>query len=430
MNTLDPMLRQYVVEQVAWVARSPKADRYATLGLVYSANGLWTEAKLAFETARQLNPKEPLAWLYVAVSDQALGQLPDAVRLLRELTTQFPSFAPGFFRLGDYLLRLGQNDEAGAAFGRLNELAPREWRGFAGLADVKLRKGEVKEAVALLEQAVQIDPSAKSAHALLGQAYRRTDRKENAERELALGMNALQYPMPDAWSVHAAEHMRLLVDIIDIGQEYIQKAAPNRAVQALEKAVPFHPTNAILLVTLGRAYTLSGQPQKAQPVLQRALQVGTPSVPAYAALSECLLALGQADQALTSANRALLISTNRLEGYAAKANALLALGRDTEAVAALREAERCDPKNSQVLLDLGDICLRNLDDPDGALRAYHQAVTINPSLLEAHLRLVNLYMRLGNTLAATESLEAARRLAPDDSQIAEAQRNLGKPSSP
>jgi tetratricopeptide (TPR) repeat protein len=425
------MLRSYVNEQVQWVQGAPRdPHRHETLGLVYAANGLWPEAKLAFENAVRLDPNEPLAWLYLAVSEQELGRLDRAIALLRDVTARFPTFAPGFYRLGDYSLRTGTLDQAERAFTQLIGLAPGEWRGFAGLGEVQLRKGDLPGAARLLEKAVEIDASAKPAHALLGQAYQRLGRTADARREGALGMNAAHFPMPDAWSMEAPRHMRLPFDILEIAQEQMKNGAPAKAVQVLENAVPFHSNDPNLLVTLSLAYTMAGQPERARSVLNHVLPLNSNLVPAYVALSGAELALGHPDQALSNANKAVLLSTNAAEPYLAEANALLAMERDTEAVAALEAAHRFDSNNAQILLDLGDIRLRNLDQPEQALEDYQLAVKKDPVLLGARLRLAGVYLKTGDKQRAIETLEAARQLAPTDAGIAAALARVKSPPGP
>lgn len=416
---LDPLLRQYVDERVAWVRESPRDPmRHATLGLVFAANGLWSEARLAFENAAQLDPRQPLAWLYLAICHQELGQPDRAIALLRDVTGRFPEFAPGFYRLGDYALRLGALDEAERAFTRLTELAEAEWRGFSGLGEIKLRRGHPEAAVPFLEKALLIDPLAKPVHALLGQAYQQLGRSEEAQRELALGLNASHYPMPDPWSEQARQHMRLPFDLIEMAQGHLRSGAPAQAVHILEKAVLFHPDNPGMLVTLANACTLAGEPEKARPLLDRLLQADPSSAPAYVALSGCDLAVGEVERALSNANRAISVGSTQPEPYLAKANALLNLNRDPEAVTALEMAHRCDSNNAQILLDLGDVRLRNLGQVTEALADYRKAAAADPLFVPAHLRVAEISMQLGDRASAMASLEAARKLAPKDLSIA------------
>jgi tetratricopeptide (TPR) repeat protein len=148
----------------------------------------------------------------VAVSTQESGDVDEALNVYRQLTLQFPNFAPGSYRLGEALLRAGAIAEAETAFRQLIILAPQEWRGYVGLGDVKIRRSDHAEAIKDLKKALQLDPNTKRAHHLLGLAYRGLGQLEDAQRELSLGLDAVNYPMPDAWSKEAPPHMKFLQD--------------------------------------------------------------------------------------------------------------------------------------------------------------------------------------------------------------------------
>jgi len=282
LEQLDPQLRAYLVEKLNWVREKPRdAERRATLGLVYAANGLWEWARDAFRNVTQLDPNQPLAQMYVAVATQELGDLKEAIRLYRELTVRFPDFAPGYYRLGDGSLRAGEVAQAEAAFGRLISLAPNEWRGYAGLGDVKLRGGQYAEATQALQKAVQLAPEEKIAHQLLGLAYRGLGRTRDAEMELSRGLNAEHYPMLDAWSATAAQHMKLLPDLYDMAKQYSAAGNPAKAVEILEGARTFHPGDTGVMNHLAAAYNQSGQPQKARALLLQVIQKNNRDISPY-----------------------------------------------------------------------------------------------------------------------------------------------------
>jgi len=109
--------------------------------------------------------------MYVAVATQELGDLKEAIRLYRELTVRFP-ICSWILPLWRWSLRAGEVAQAEAAFRRLIALAPKEWRGYAGLGDVKLRGGQYAEATQALQKAIKLAPEEKIAHHLLGLAYR------------------------------------------------------------------------------------------------------------------------------------------------------------------------------------------------------------------------------------------------------------------
>ena len=111
------------------------------------------------------------------------------------------------------------------------------------------------------------------AHHLLGLAYRGLNRPEEAQRELRAGLNALHYPMPDAWSATAAQHMALLQNQIEIADEYSAAGQPKKAVKILENALAWHPDNLAVINNLAAAYNHAGQPQKARDILLKAIQM-------------------------------------------------------------------------------------------------------------------------------------------------------------
>jgi tetratricopeptide (TPR) repeat protein len=425
LERLEPQLRAHLTEEIARVKAAPRdASRHATLGLAYAANGLWPEAQKAFLNAVQLDPLEPLAHLYSAVSFQELGAADEAIKRLRELTVNFPSFAPGFYRLGDALTRTGAFDEAAAAFQRLTELAPTEWRGFAGLGECRLRQGKADQAANLFQKALSLAPREKLPHHLLGQAWQKLGRTNDAARELRVGLDAPHYPMPDAWSVQAPQHMKQLQDQMDMAREYTEAGVPAKAVQLLAAALEFSPTNLSLLSNLGIALNQAGQPQQAKTVLLKAIAIDAHYLPAQVAISVTCLALGQKDEAMYHADRAIALGPNNAFPHVTKANVLLALERDLDALAELEAAARCDPANAQLPMEMGDICLRNLDRPAEALDHYHRASQLDPTFFPAQIRLADLNLRLGNTNEAQSALLAARALAPNDPAVTALQRRL------
>ena len=427
LERLEPQLRAYIQEKLEWVREAPRdASRRATLGTVYGANGLWGEARAAFEDAERLDPSEPLAGLYVAIATRELGDLAEAVKLFRQETVRFQKFAPGYYHLGDGLVRAGLAPEAERAFQRMIELAPNEWRGFAGLGEARLRQGKYGEAVELLRRAIQIDPTAKNAHYLLGLALRGMGRMDEAARELRRGENALHYPMPDAWSVTAPQHMRLLQDLYEAADDYAGAGQPAKAVELLESAFSYHSNNPGMMLRLAIAYNKAGAPQKGRELLLKIIAMDNHHLPAYVALAASCAAMGLNDEALAYADQAVKLGPKLAEPYLARANVLLTLGRDAEALSALQEAARCDPRNAQLRIEMGDVSLRNLNRATEALGYYEQALQLDPDSVPALVRLADMHLRQKEPREASEALERVRVLAPDEPVIAVLEKRLRK----
>jgi tetratricopeptide (TPR) repeat protein len=419
LEKLDPQLRAYVVEKVAWVREKPAdVHRHATLGMVYAANSLWNEALVAFQNAVQLNSKEPLARLYIAVSEQELGNNNEAMELFRQITSQFPDFAPGFYRLGDTMLRSGRVDEAEPPFKRLVTMVPREWRGYAGLGEIKLRKGDFAEAAKFLEKSVQLDPNAKLAHHLLGLAYRGLGRLADARLEMSLGVNNKHYPMEDAWAATAAQHMKLLPDLFEIAREYEEAGNPAAAVTILEQARAYHPNDTGVMTHLAGAYHAAGQPQKARELLLEVIKRDDHNLPAFTTLAFCCVESGLNEESLAHADRAVTLDPGNTQAHRAKANALLAMERDQEALDALETALRCDPRNAGIEIEIGDIYLSNLNRPAEALLRYRRAVQADPTLVAAYVRIAQMHIEQSQFDEARTAISMIRKLSPTHPALA------------
>ncbi len=411
IDKVEPQLREHILENVRLARESPqRADGHARLGLIYAINGLWLEAQSAFKNAAQLDSTQPLAPMYTGVCAQELGELEDAIRIFRETTKRFPDFAPGHYRLGYACLRAGRPNEE--SFKNLTNLAPTEWRGYAGLGEVSLRKGQAATALPLLEQAIRLDPSAKTAHHLLGQIYQALGRKDDAEWELHLGKNAVDSPMPDEWIKSATQHTKTLQGQTHLASEYSDNGEHAKAVEILLQALAYHRDDPGLMNQLAIVLDRSGQPSKARLVLKRALTKDPQNVPALVTLSLCEQKLGENESALATAERVITLAPNIAQGYVSQANAFLGLERDNDAVEALGKAARLDPQNPELPLQIGDILWRNLDRLSEAGDSYEKARQLDPVSPAVYVRLADLHIKRGEIGAAQICLDKLQRLAP------------------
>jgi len=427
LDRLDPQLRAYLREKIIWVRAKPRdVNRQSTLGLVYAANGLWEPARVAFQNAARLDPSQPLARMYAAIATEELGELNEAIGLYRDLTVRFPDYAPEFYRLGDASLRGGDLAQAEPAFRRLIVLAPKEWRGYAGLGDLHIRRGQYADAAKELQKAVQLAPDEKIAHHLLGLAYRGLGRIEDAEIELSRGLNARHFPMLDAWADTASEHMKLLPDLFDMAKQYSEIGKPQKAVEILKEALAFHPDHTSVMQHLADAFNQSGQPQKARELLLKVVQKEAQNLPACIALSHSCVALREFEEALIYASRAVELETNSALAYLAKANVFLAMERDEPALSALESAFRCDPRNAQIQMTMGDVCLQNLDRPNEAMEHYRMAVKLDPALLSGFIRIAQLNIERGQAEDARKTIEIVRKLSPANPALALLEEHLSK----
>lgn len=415
---LEPFVKVYLDEQTAWAEEAPRQwERHATLGLIYAANGIWDAARQSFLNAVALNPDEPLAALYAAVSLEFAGDRQAAIAEYRAVAERFPQLAPATSRLAEALLRQGDLAEAGTAFTRLTAIAPEEWRGYAGLAEVKLQQEATAEALQLARKAVELAPAAAPAHQLLGLILEQLGRTDEAARELVPGLSPVRPPLPDEWSRQVPMHMRRAQDLVALAQDLIRNGRAEQAVTLLAAAVE-HDTNSVgLLTSLGLAYQQTGRPDQAATVLETALQIDTNHVPAMVGLGGARLLLGDPEAAGVLAKRAVAQAPELPQPHLLTANVALAQERNADAITALEKAAELAPGSGQIQMDLGNILLLNQGEIEPALEHYQKAVDLEPYLIPAHVRIAQIRVQQERTNDALAAIRAALRYAPGDTNL-------------
>ena len=350
LDQLDPSLRALIERQVSVVEASPDNPMaYATLGLVYEANNLWTHARACYETAYAMNPDEPTAAHRAAIAAGANGDFAGTMAILREAAGRFPDFAPIHHRLGDALLKTGRFEEAGGAFEQAIASAPDHPAGYIGLGDVHIRLGHDEEAIKFLERAVKTDGRSKQARYLLGTAYRNVGRDQEAREQLGLGVNATTRFIPDAWSSRLRKYRVSTALAIESSETHRKAGRFRQAARVLEDALAFHPEEIDLLTRLGAVYLRLSQNEDALRVFLRADDIDSMSLPTCINLVTCYQRLQRHEEALAAADRAVKVGPAVWQAHYNRAAALARLERYDEAIEARDTARRLVPDDPAAL---------------------------------------------------------------------------------
>lgn len=423
LSALDPAVRALVEQQVAAVERDPRsAEAHGTLGLVYEANLLWEEARTSFGHAVALDPGHPGWRLHQAIAMRQAGDVEGALALLQTLAREQPGDAAVQQRLGEALTEAGDLAGAEAAWRRVTERAPQATQGYAGLGDVLLQQQKAAEAVPVLEKAVALEPGYRMAHFLLGQAYQQVGRTAEAERERALGVNALVSYLPDALTPRVAQYAVNLTARLGQAEALLQAGNAPRALQLLETAALTHRNNVDLLNNLGIAYMRQGQLDRAGEVLDQAREAeGRFST--YINLSSLALREQRFEDALAWADTAVQKAPNVDQAHFNRAMALARLDRIDEALVSLEAAIRVNTANPQNHVFAGDLSF-NRRRMDEAFRHYQAAVQLAPDLFPAQVGLARAAWEVGQTDVARTALEAAKRLTPNHPIMAQLEQQI------
>lgn len=429
-SQLDTMLQSHLLGCIGPLRDSPRNTHLREeLALAYAANGFWLEARMLFHQLSSLHPQDPLPLLYAGIAAEELHDPAASQDLYRRVTEKFPQFAPGWSRLGTAALEADAFEIAGTAFARLRRLAPEEWRGAAGAGELELRRGKPAEAIPLLDRAVQLNPNAKTAHHLLGRSYQSMGRTNEATLQLALGRNAEGHPIPDAWTDRALAHIKSRADVLRLAKDALDEADPAAAARYYEEILTHHPNELGLLNQLAIAYSRLNQPAKALDLVERVLRTDPRHVAAHVTAAYANSALGHYTEALAHADAAVQIAPNLAQAHLARANAFLGHNLDLEAVAALESAHQADPGNAEILVELGSVLWRNLDRPVEALAHLEAARKLDPALVPVYPRITALYLQLGQTSEALETLEIWKLVRPQDPGIPTALARIHMPGN-
>jgi tetratricopeptide (TPR) repeat protein len=341
---LPPELLALIDRYVGEVRASP-ADgaRHGALGLLYEANELWTEARASFETARTLQPTDPLWHLHAAIAAAQSGDVPSAIQGLRAGAEQHPGFAPLQARLGDLYLLGGDTAQARTAYEAAQRLAPQAPEPLLGLAEVAFAEGAADKALDPLERALKLDPHYRVAHYLLGLAYGQLGMASESARELAAGEGGLKRALRDAGTLQlpvlSFGRTRARVD----SGKLLAARRPREAADLLEPLVARYPDDAMLRINLALAWRDLGRTDDALSALAEAESLDPTLALAPLNRAAICLELDRAEEAEAAAARAFQIEPKLALAAVLRSQALVKLARLDEARAAAEQALALDP---------------------------------------------------------------------------------------
>jgi tetratricopeptide (TPR) repeat protein len=172
---------------------------------------------------------------------------------------------------------------------------PNSWVGHNNLGFALIKKGQIEEAMAQYQKALEINPNYTDAHNNLGNALFRNGQlgEAMAQYEKSLEINPNQ----------AAGHY-------DLGLVFYQKGQLAEAIAQYQKAIEINPNFAGARLNLGNALLQNGQLGEAIEQYQMAIKIDPRSPEAHGNLGVALMQKGQLDDAITQFQEALRLNPN------------------------------------------------------------------------------------------------------------------------
>jgi tetratricopeptide (TPR) repeat protein len=420
---LDPAVRTLLDELIAGVDEDRSdAARWGRLGMGFEANGLLVEAASAYQTAVSLDDREP-RWRYrLAVLRARRGDREAALADLERVIAVAPGYVPARWRRGLWLLDRGDVAEAEASFRVAVQAAPHDPAGHIGLALVHLSTGKNAEAASVLEALLAQAPGERYARHLLGTAYSRLGRDDEARAALTIGA-AGEPVWVDPWTDEVSTYRRGFAVMLKEATALGLERQFDKAIAILRQLCELKPDDTALKVYLGGMYASAGRLAEAEETLGPILAADPTQFDAEMHLASGYLFTGALDKAAAHASRALALRPASADAAKLEGMVLWQQGRARDAAMRFQAAADADPRDPMPHLWIG-MMLGQQGQYLDARRRFEAALSKNPLLGDALIGLADTFAATGAFDQAQAALERAQQAEPGNPRLAAARERI------
>jgi len=408
--------------RAAIAADSSDAGHWGRFAMACEANGFVGAARLGYETSARLAPNEP-RWSYrLALVRSRLGQHDAAFTALSRTNDLEPGYAPAWCRRGLWLLDRGNAEGAAAAFDRALAIDRTDLCASTGLARAQLSRRNNKAAAEALESVLQHHPGDRYALQLLGTAYRRLGRIDDASFALAVGAGG--EPMwRDPWSEEIGHYRRGFAILLKTATADAMAGRFDRALPTLERLRARNPEDVTLTNHTAEVLTASGRPADAIRLLTPVVDARADNADTHLALASAHLALSDLGRTAVHADRAIELNAAGARAFELKGMTAWRAGRPAEAAELFERGLSRDPRHVKLLAWIGFIDLE-ARRPDDAATAFMEVIRRDPLQADALAGLAMAQHALGAAEEAALTLGRAEQVAAGHPRVREARAAL------
>ncbi len=341
-----------------------QADLKVALATAYAARGLAEPTEKAVQAALQAQPQHPGARVFHARMLAGKRDIDGAMKVVEEVTAQFPQDDAAWKLKGD-LLQFGRQDAEGAlaAFRKAVELNPRNLEAHSGALAVLFAGNDAEKVKPQLDA--------------LKKAYPKHPQTRYFEAQLA----------------------------------FLQRDF-KKAKELVTPLAQSSPNNVRVLQLAGAVELQAGTPAQAEAYLSKALQVA-PGLPlARRLLTQAYLRTGQSDKALATIEPALRAPNVDAGTVALAAEANLLAGNTKEATELFARAAKLNPKDirSRSAVALADMSRGNVAD---GFEQLEELAAEDKSGITADMALISAHLVRREFDAALKAIDGLQKKQPD-----------------
>ena len=386
-----------------------------SLGELYYLYDLKEAARICWENARRLDPKE-MRWRYLlAVAETVRGAAVAALEHLSAVMAAQPSNVAALIRTGRLQFDLAHYDAAELSFRQALEVRPLSAAALGGLGSVVVRLGDYAEALPLLEKAIELQPGADSLYYPLGQALRAVGDTQ-AARAAFRKNNSGRLLFDDPWVQQMTRFSASTEGIFHAGNRAMRRGEFAKAALHFEGYVAANPKHVRARYNLALCYLQVNRRDDALALLVEVLADDPDIRGGYREMAGALAAGGDLESSLVYFERAHRADPEETATIADWATVLAKLGREGEALGMLAPFAHPDRQEHYPRLKYATILaasgqqaealpiLRDIVD-SGGLPKTHRA--------EALYHIGSLALSAGERRIARKNLERAVELDPE-----------------
>ena len=407
------------------LAASPTSfDLALRLGMAHLRAMRLTDARRAFETARQIRPTAVQPLLALACVYDDLGQLDVALTHLRDAQGCDPRDPAIAFATAFCHERLGQIPEAKLAYEHAIQLCPQLRNAYERLAAVAIRGGVWDDAVERYEQLAEMEPGDLDILLTLGNLYLQANRPVDAIEQYQQAL--LIEPDGNDNTLITAEKLA-------------EDGQLSEAIQTLEKLVRKYPGMAPFHVRLGDLYVKANNDTRATEEYRTALASQPSFLEATVKLGTQHMRQGRYVDAAVTFNRAVELNDRLMAAFVGLGVAQYDSGRTRESLATFDLAASLEPSSTLLFSETTRLHLKSeqceedddnypedendsdQDDADDellteALRRHRQALSQSPNHADLHYRYGLLLRQVGHYEEAIQAFRNAIAINPNYSK--------------
>ena len=278
------------------------------------------------------------------------------------------------------MLTIRQNhywSEPGVFYERTLKYAPGSWRLLSNLSAYYMKKGQTQKAIALCQEAIEVNPRYADAYNNLGSIYAQTGRFEEA---VAYFNKALEID-PD--------HIQALATLGALDQK---KRSPEETVAIYRKAIAAHPGFSTPYYNLANFYLRERKYREAIPLYLKAIELHMDAPDAYNNLGLAYGASRQNEEAIAAYEKAIALDPGYTSAHANLGTAYNRAGRAQEAIAVLKKAIEVDPHFAMGYRNLSSIYYES-GDYEAAVTYCDKAIEEGADIPQGVLKILEPYRK-------------------------------------